>query len=222
VLLSSETSDAQARAEISDAFGCPVTDYYGSAEQAAFMAQCRLGSYHVHGEYGIVEFIPVGQEGGETLFEIVATSFQNWATPLIRYRTGDLVTLGEGPCECGCPGPWARRIAGRLYHLIMTPEGRFVAGIGPALKGFPLRESQLVQVSPDTVEFRCVPAHQPLDDSTISAIQERLRQRLGPLMKISIRTVDSIPRGPNGKFAMTLNLLQCRAVSASASQTELD
>jgi phenylacetate-CoA ligase len=215
LLLSSETLGAQARDVIERAFRCRVTEFYAAAEQAAFISQCAHGSYHPHPAYGVVEFVPAGTDaGGERLFEMVATGFHNRALPLVRYRTGDLVTLSEGgPCPCGRPFAPVRSIVGRHYALIVTPDGRRIAGIGPALKGLPLGESQLVQFARDAVEFRVVPSRAGWNAGMEDRIIERLRERIGSRMNIKVTVVDSIPRGPNGKFHMTVNLVHGRSAS---------
>lgn len=207
ILLSSETLGSAARAVIEEEFSCRVTDFYAAAEQAAFFFQCEYGAYHQHPVYGVAEYLPVGRAAdGDQLFEIVATGFRNRAMPLVRYRTGDLVTRpSDSPCRCGLEFPTVGRIVGRYYGLIVTPEGRRVAGIGPALKGLPIAECQLVQYAPDAVEFRVVPTDQGWSSRLEATAIARLRTRIGDRMRIRVAVVDKIPRGPNGKFHMTIN-----------------
>ena len=53
--------------------------------------------------------VPPGMPG-----EIVATTLTKQATPLVRYRTGDLSFRYPQPCPCGSPYPRIGRIRGRV------------------------------------------------------------------------------------------------------------
>jgi len=215
ILLSSETLGDRAREEIENQFGCPVTDFYAAAEQTAFIFQCGARRYHLHPVYGYYEFLETGlMADAESMYELVTTGFHNSAMPLLRYRTGDLVTRPEcGRCDCGLHFPTIGRIVGRFYSMIKTPDGRSVAGLGPALKGLPISESQLAQIGPDTAEFRVVPIDGKWSSEIEAIAVARIRQRIGSSMRISVRICKSIPRGPNGKFPMIVNEWNPNSVS---------
>ena len=84
ILTSSETLVPEQKMVIEQAFMCKVFDYYGMAERAAAIHTCEHGSYHIVPEYSIVEFVRNGTlEDG--YYEIVGTSLNNNAMPLIRY-----------------------------------------------------------------------------------------------------------------------------------------
>ncbi|MFB6361394.1 MAG: phenylacetate--CoA ligase family protein [Halobacteriales archaeon] len=60
------------------------------------------------------EKLPPGQEG-----ELVLTTLTKEALPAIRYRTGDITTLNEEPCDCGRTARRMDNIAGRTDDLII-------------------------------------------------------------------------------------------------------
>jgi len=62
---------------------------------------------------------PVGE--GET-GELVMTNLYNKATPLIRYKTGDLVSMHKNSCPCGAPLPLIR-CWGRANHDMVRAAG---------------------------------------------------------------------------------------------------
>ena len=95
------------RARIEEAWpGAKVFDHHGMTEVGPVTYQCpaQAGVLHVlEGAY-LPEIIdpetaePVAS--GET-GELVLTTLGRHGSPLIRYRTGDLVSAAESPCPCG-------------------------------------------------------------------------------------------------------------------------
>lgn len=91
---------------IETAWGAKCFDHAGATEVGAFGYECSVqpGGIHLNEGEFIAEVIdpntgkpvPVGKRG-----ELVLTNLGRWGTPVIRYRTGDLVELNEDPCECG-------------------------------------------------------------------------------------------------------------------------
>jgi phenylacetate-CoA ligase len=96
---------------------------YGSTETNSLALPCRAGRLHLTEDRHYFEIIdpvtgdvlPHGSRG-----ELVLTSLLTRAMPLLRYRTGDLATISEEPCECG-----ARSLV--LAHSGRVDE-RFVVG----------------------------------------------------------------------------------------------
>ena len=70
--------------------------------------------------------MPHGQAG-----EVVITTLQREAMPLVRYRTGDVARILPGPCACGSPlrrlGPVLGRIerpVGASPRIVCPRKGR--------------------------------------------------------------------------------------------------
>jgi phenylacetate-CoA ligase len=61
--------------------------------------------------------VPLGKKG-----ELVITRFNSWATPLLRYRTGDLASFEKNDCSCGAPGPLLK-VYGRIKYDIVKVGG---------------------------------------------------------------------------------------------------
>lgn len=202
VIGSCETLLPHQRSIVEEAFGCTVTDFYGSAEMSAFVAQCERGTYHVWPTYGICEVV-VGDRParpGEA-GDLVTTSFVNDAMPLLRYRTGDIAVPGED-CSCGLPFPTLHQIDGRRDDVLTTPDGRQVGRLDPAFKGLAddaFREAQIVQVALDRVVLRYV-AGTRFEVSAVEKVKQELRGRLGPAMDVQAEAVSELPRGPSGKL----------------------
>ncbi len=221
VITSSETLSPEDAATIGAAFGCPVFDHYGSAEMAALITQCREGSYHTNSDYGVVELldgrrpVEVGEEG-----DIIATGFINPVMPFIRYITGDRAIRGpDTPCACGSSFPRIERILGRADDVLITPEGHHVGRLDPIFKAMTsLDETRIVQDEPDHVRVEIV-SSAPLSQSETAILQEGLRNRLGPTMRIDFVRVAAIERTAGGKLRSVVNLTAARSGSHPSTLT---
>ena len=181
-----------------------MRDSYGMAELASAASECEDGTLHLWPEVGHLEIFddeedrPVrGQPG-----RIVATGLLNRDMPLIRYEVGDraMVAPDETTCSCGRPLPRIASLEGRLDDVIVTPEGRRIGRLDPIFKGpFPIREAQITHVSPRRVILAIV-AGRGFSESHEDILRQRLEDRLGPGMKISIKVVESLPRNRAGKL----------------------
>lgn len=94
------------RERIETAWGARVFDHNGMTETGPLGFECveAPGGLHLLETAILPEVIdpstgqpvPPGTTG-----ELVITSFRRVASPLIRYRTGDMVTFDPSPCPCG-------------------------------------------------------------------------------------------------------------------------
>jgi len=75
--------------DLEKAFNTVVIDQYSSAEGAPFIFGSRSGAYKIGEETGLVEFHKVS----DRMYEGVMTSFINYATPIVRYKIGDLFEI---------------------------------------------------------------------------------------------------------------------------------
>lgn len=106
IILSAEPLSEAMRREIEEAWGCKALSQYGLTEMGlATTVECvAQDGLHVNDADFLVEAI-----NSETLEhvepresgELIITSLNYQATPLIRYRTYDLSSLIEPPCACG-------------------------------------------------------------------------------------------------------------------------
>ena len=135
----------------------------------------------------------------------MCTSFTNDAFPLLRYRLGDVVVLGEEGCPCGRRFPVVDRIVGRLDDVLVTPDGRRVGRLDPVFKGRrTIREAQVVQETESGVRVRIVPGPDYTDEDGLAVVRE-LEARLGTEMRIVVERVEGIERTAGGKFRAVVN-----------------
>jgi phenylacetate-CoA ligase len=99
------------RARIEESWGARVIDHHGLTEVGPVSFECleRPGGLHLNDAEFISEIVdpatgaalPDGQMG-----ELVLTNLGRTASPVIRYRTGDLAVRRSGTCACGRTFGW--------------------------------------------------------------------------------------------------------------------
>ncbi len=98
------------RTFLQNEWGAEFFDCYGANEVSFVAGECNKHSgLHIMPGINYVEVIDQQTHkritDGKTIGEVVITNFSNLATPLIRYRVGDLGTISYEPCECGLSFP---------------------------------------------------------------------------------------------------------------------
>ena len=138
ILTSAEPLDDALGLALRRAWQCEILDHYGLTETAYGCAvECPAHQgFHVRELDVLIEIVDIsgrkvlapGEEG-----EVVITTLQRQAMPLVRYRTGDLACLLPTPCACGSPlrrlGPVRGRIerkSGQPPRIVRPTKGRCV------------------------------------------------------------------------------------------------
>ena len=212
----SETLLDYQRTALEAAFGCKVFNWYGNTELTAHIVECERGSLHVKSDHSLVEFIREDMEPARPgeIGEIVGTGFGNYATPLIRYATGDMARLSDRRCGCGRPGLIIDELMGRVEDIIVTPDGRHVGRLDHVFKDMlNVVEAQILQDTVGAVRIRIV-KRSDFDEADIHALEQELRLRLGGAIQLEYEFVDSIPRLPSGKFRFVVSKVPLRIAGA--------
>ena len=188
---------------ISEAFGLPVYDSYGLREAALVGHECDRFTMHTTDEQVILETIdpktlkPTDGEG-----ELVITSLISPVMPIIRYRTGDIVTLSNEPCPCGRSLGRITISGGRIADFVVTRQGKWVAGyfliyICRSVPG--IVKFQAVQDRVGEVRVSLVTdANFPPDGC--DRVKAAVRARLASDDEITVERVDDIQPAPSGKY----------------------
>jgi len=193
------------RKEIREIFNCKVVDHYGHNEMLVLMQKCEENQkYHIISEYGITEIIG---KNGESIYkegeigEIVGTGFNNYAFPMIRYKTDDWAVISNKSCECGRMFPLVKDIIGRSGDFILTPSGKLVS---PTIIEFAIRyiknfkDIQVVQLDTNMIDIQIIPdVSYTLQEGKKFA--EEVKLRIGEDINIKISLMDNIERPFNQK-----------------------
>ncbi len=190
---------------IEQSWSAKCYDHAGASEVGPYSFECQVqpnGIHVIESEY-IVEVlspatgqpVPVGEKG-----EMIITNLGRWGFPAVRYRTGDVVVVNEGRCECG-------RTFLRLDGGIIGRADDMVTVRG--VNVFPSAIENLVRNHPEVDEFRVtvskrgemdelaieIELAEGIDNDSIStAIARAIHHSLG--LRATVNTVprDSLPR----------------------------
>ncbi|MDP7573322.1 MAG: hypothetical protein QF391_17095, partial [Myxococcota bacterium] len=200
IFTSSESLLAFQRETIEEAFGAPVLDRYGVSEFAVSMTECDAHRLHVDMEYCIVEVETTEETDDYETGSLLITSLAHDATPLFRYRIGDVGTRAKHPCPCGRAGDNFLEVDGRIEDYVLTPDGRLVGRMDHVFKEqLDVAEAQILQNDSGALMVLIVP-RSDYSDASGRRIVRQIRSRLGEEIEVHIELVSSIPREPNGKF----------------------
>jgi phenylacetate-CoA ligase len=195
---------------IGAAFGLPVYDSYGLREAALVGHDCDRFTMHTMDEQVILEVIhpetlePTSGEG-----ELVVTSLISRAMPVIRYRTGDIVTLSDEPCPCGRSLRSLVISGGRIADFVVTDKGKWVAGyfiiyICRSVPG--VVKFQAIQERPGEVRVLLVTdGHFPADGC--ERVRRAVQARLASDDRIDVEVVEDIPPAPSGKYRPVIGMV---------------
>jgi phenylacetate-CoA ligase len=190
------------RSRIEAAFGARCFDHTGMTELGAtgFTCHAQAGVHLIESEFIFEvsnpetgEAVPPGRQG-----ELVATNLGRLGSPLIRYRTGDLVQLDTRPCTCG--RTFARLDGGILGRaddmLIVRGVNVFPSAIEGVLREFPEVAEFRVEVSAERsmAEVRVLLELQPGAADVVDAVAERLHDRLLLRVPCELVSPGSLPR----------------------------
>jgi phenylacetate-CoA ligase len=198
------------RAEIEEAFGCPLINTYGARESSPIATECLAhDGLHVAADVRLVEL--VDDQGNPTgpgaVGRVVLTDFTNYAMPLIRYANEDLASWKEdAPCPCGRTLPRLAAIHGRSSDVVRTKRGMRVHGYFFMFLFYGARgveQFQVRQTSLDALEILIKPSVD-FHPEFIDHLRERIDTHTGSAFRITCRLVEEIPTTA-GKYRFTIS-----------------
>jgi phenylacetate-CoA ligase len=188
--------------------GLRAVNFYGLSEMcgpgvATECLEARDG-LHVHEDHFLVEIVdpetgaPL-DEGAEG--ELVFTTLQKEAMPLLRYRTGDIASLTYEPCICGRTIARIRGLRGRRDDMIIVRGVNvYPSNVEHALLSVPdaAPHYQLVverSGAMDELTVQCEPADTTVDVAALhAAVEHVLHEQLGIRVRADVLACGAVPR----------------------------
>ena len=210
-IFGAEAWSEEMRRDIEATMGIKAYDIYGLTELCgpgvSFECEDQKGM-HINEDYFIPEIIDpkTGEPQPEgTLGELVFTTLDKEAFPLIRYRTRDITSLSYAPCPCGRTHVRMSRLKGRTDDmLIIRGVNVFPSQIETVLinSGYPANYQILVDRvnNTDTLEVRVEMTPEMFTDN-LGEVNKRqgelvdgLRSMLGLKAKVTLVAPKTIVR----------------------------
>jgi len=191
---------------IEESWGARCFDHPGATEIGAFGFQCeqQRTAVHINEDEFIAEVIdpesgaPVGEnEQGE----LVLTNLRRIGSPVIRYRTGDLVQPSDEACTCGRPFLLLQGgVLGRVDDMVIVRGVNvFPSAVENVIREFTEVEEFRIEVFEREAlrELRVIVEPnraQPNATALCRQISQRLRQRIGLRAEVESVAPDTLPR----------------------------
>lgn len=207
IALSSEPLFPFQKELVRKVFNTPVSHWYGHTEKCVLAGYCEHeDTFHVYPQYGITELI---DDNGKHIKkgevgEIVGTSFWNFATPFIRYKTQDYAELGDDFCpSCGRNYQILNRIEGRIQDYVIDKDGHLISltalVFAQHFEAFEhINSIKLVQKEVGTIIVNIIPnsKYTQNDSNEIYSVMRKVTKNR---LDISIELVDNQERTALGK-----------------------
>lgn len=175
---------------------------YASTEMATTFAECEHGcGGHHHPDLIICELVdesgaPV-QEGRPG--ELVVTTLGVEGMPLLRFKTGDLVSMHTAPCRCGRTSMRLSPVLGRANHLIkLKGTTLYPPALFDVLDNTPYVERYVVEVGcndsgNDSVLVR-VGLRQNATDDVVKDLKDRFRAKVRVAPDVEVCPAEEIQK----------------------------
>jgi phenylacetate-CoA ligase len=202
-------------------FGVPVLDRYWTAETGLVAHQSVADSDRmcIQAESSYVEFVSErgtpcapGEDGA-----VVVTTLDNYAMPLIRYRTSDIAAPLLGHCPRGRGLPLMSKVRGRTSDVIRLPSGERVPpqvfaevfGAHTSIVWY-----QVVQERRDSLRVALLLRCRPRPELE-QALARQIQARTGARLAIEFEYPRNLPRTPAGKHRPCVPYVTGAATRAS-------
>jgi len=186
----------ETRELIERSWGAIVFDHAGATEVGPHSFACsEVRSLHLNEGEFIAEVFDESGAKSKT-GELVLTNLGRSGSPVIRYRTGDLVQVDNRPCPCGRPFiNFNQGIAGRLDEMIIIRGVNvFPSAIEAVLRRFEEVQEFRIEVSSVQALDEMVVIVEVSSDSIVSAIRNELVNTFGLRIPVIAVTPNTLPR----------------------------
>lgn len=188
--------------QIEEVFCVKPIQHYGLTEGVANISEGLDGELVVDEDFCCVEFIP---SENENEYHVIGTSLTNYAMPLIRYDTGDLVTIKKMGQHSDF-GRTVDAINGRSNEYVLLPSGVKVgtAAISLIVNRLEwIQAMQIIQNSKDSVDINILGNR--AGSVNLNELKYELQIRFGDELKTHIHFVDSLEKTKSGKQKLVIS-----------------
>lgn len=210
-----EPFSEQQRAYIEQKFGASLYNQYGLCEvNTGIAGECsEKNGLHILADYVYPEIIDPdtgavlddGQEG-----ELVLTTFHKEASPLVRYRTGDITNITYKRCPCGRTMPRIaairRRVVDTLFYKGIKIEKPYIAqmmeGLGSYVNPYVWQLEARSVAGRDEIIFTVAPGKGKKANSkdALQHVASHVQKHLNLKVHVAFFSDEALGVLANGKF----------------------
>ena len=201
VFLTSEGYDPEDIHLIQTIFQCPVTSFYGHSERILFAGAVDgndLMLYQHNKRYGLFELLDDKQRSitvPNREGNIVGTSFDNFAMPLIRYLTDDTTHYVDQQRDTIAK---IESLRNKLYLDAKKGVKISITFLSISSLSKHILAFQFFQSHPGHLELRIVPS-KAFEKREQSFIERTIKEKIGDMMDIEVSLVTELSRTERGK-----------------------
>ena len=193
------------RSRIEEAWGARVFDHWGMTEIGSLAVECHQerGGLHVLETECIAEVIDprtLEPAAAGAVGELVVTNLGRVDSPLIRYRTGDLVQVDPRPCSCGrALARLKDGILGRVDDMVsIRGNNVYPSSIEEALRSFigiaEYRITVVTRRAMQQLKIELEPIAGADAASLVAAVDDAIRKRFNFRAEVASVPAGSLPR----------------------------
>lgn len=199
IIAGGEPFSEKQRRYVEGEFSAIMYDQYGLCEiNTGIAGECaEKNGLHVLADYVYPEIVnPANGEvlGEDQEGELVLTTFYKQASPLLRYKTGDITSISYAPCPCGRTMPRIsrikRRVTDTLFYKGINIEKSYIAKLMEDLRDYLNPYIWQIELKTDSgrdeAVLKIVLEQQGEENSALDHIMAYLQKSLG--FKITVRT----------------------------------
>ena len=133
---------------------------------------------------------------------MIGTSLYNFAFPLIRYDTQDIVEIKDNKIELENNWREVDNIDGRSEDYLLLNDGAKIGRLDHIFKDLvEVIEAQFVQINKGEAELFIVPSSQ-FSEISLKKLEDLIHEKLGTRIDIKITKVKRIQKSKSGKLRM--------------------
>lgn len=203
------------RQKIDSEFCVKVRETYGSAEGLMIAAQLDQEYMYIMSPNVYIEILDdngIEVEDGE-MGNVIVTSLNAFAMPLIRYRIGDLaikLPKSEYPAKRKLNLPLLKKVVGRDTDIVKTISGKYL--VVHSFTGIFEHYKEIIQFCVIQPNLRCIVIKIIVSDEfsndILNSIRIDLNTYLDGELNIDFELVDNIAASPSGKPQIIISNLE--------------
>ena len=209
IITSSETLTNEMRRTLEKVYDCKVFDSYSGVEACGLISESNERKLLNSPDVGIIEVLDekANNVKKNEIGELISTGILNYDQPLIRYKIGDRISLGNvNDFNDQTQMPIIKSINGRIEDVVIGPNGNVMVRFHSVfidING--LIASQIVQQTVSHIILRLVVDHLYNNVTSETVMMDRLKYQLGDSIEILFEYVSELPKTSSGKIKAVIS-----------------